>query len=148
MVLPSNSLRKTLLKIRAHPGSNQGPADLQSAALPLSYIPDRRDVAVVRARLRSGLRSLRCQGTTRVSPAARLAQLVERQTFNLVVVGSSPTGGALLRRSTKAPGKVASSEEHRPVRFTASRERNPCAGSDSKRAAVTFVTSQALPPRQ
>jgi hypothetical protein len=24
---------------RAHPGSNQGPADLQSAALPLSYIP-------------------------------------------------------------------------------------------------------------
>ena len=24
---------------------------------------------------------------------ARLAQLVERQTFNLVVVGSSPTGG-------------------------------------------------------
>ena len=24
---------------RAHPGSNQGPADLQSAALPLSYTP-------------------------------------------------------------------------------------------------------------
>ena len=26
-------------RIRAHPGSNQGPADLQSAALPLSYTP-------------------------------------------------------------------------------------------------------------
>ena len=26
-------------KIRGHPGSNQGPLDLQSNALPLSYIP-------------------------------------------------------------------------------------------------------------
>ena len=28
-----------LLKYRGHPGLNQGPADLQSNALPLSYIP-------------------------------------------------------------------------------------------------------------
>ena len=28
-----------LQRKRAHPGSNQGPADLQSAALPLSYTP-------------------------------------------------------------------------------------------------------------
>ena len=36
-------------KKRAHPGSNQGPADLQSAALPLSYTPEdayRRKVGV------------------------------------------------------------------------------------------------------
>ena len=31
---------KKKMKKRAHPGSNQGPADLQSAALPLSYTPD------------------------------------------------------------------------------------------------------------
>ena len=30
-------------KTRAHPGSNQGPADLQSAALPLSYTPTQTD---------------------------------------------------------------------------------------------------------
>ena len=33
-------------------------------------------------------------GRMRFSPAARLAQLVERKTLNLVVVGSSPTVGA------------------------------------------------------
>ena len=31
--------RVTPTEKRAHPGSNQGPADLQSAALPLSYTP-------------------------------------------------------------------------------------------------------------
>ena len=29
----------SLLKYRGHPGLNQGPLDLQSNALPLSYIP-------------------------------------------------------------------------------------------------------------
>ena len=28
-----------IVKIRGHPGLNQGPVDLQSNALPLSYIP-------------------------------------------------------------------------------------------------------------
>jgi hypothetical protein len=36
--ISKNDFRKPS-HIRAHPGSNQGPADLQSAALPLSYIP-------------------------------------------------------------------------------------------------------------
>ena len=34
---------------------------------------------------------------------ARLAQSVERQALNLMVVGSSPTVGVFQRRSTRAP---------------------------------------------
>ena len=49
-----NFINKNESKIkRAHPGSNQGPADLQSAALPLSYIPDAflfRDRKLIRFR--------------------------------------------------------------------------------------------------
>ena len=32
--------KKKLKKTRGHPGSNRGPLDLQSNALPLSYIPN------------------------------------------------------------------------------------------------------------
>ena len=31
--------KRALLKYRGHPGLNQGPVDLQSNSLPLSYIP-------------------------------------------------------------------------------------------------------------
>ena len=31
--------KRAVLKYRGHPGLNQGPLDLQSNALPLSYIP-------------------------------------------------------------------------------------------------------------
>ena len=39
MLGTNNSDRKVSQNIRGHPGSNQGPLDLQSNALPLSYIP-------------------------------------------------------------------------------------------------------------
>ena len=38
-------------KIRGHPGSNRGPLDLQSNALPLSYIPictDMKNIYLIR----------------------------------------------------------------------------------------------------
>ena len=31
--------KRALLKYKGHPGLNQGPVDLQSNSLPLSYIP-------------------------------------------------------------------------------------------------------------
>ena len=38
------STNKKIIKRRAHPELNWRPADLQSAALPLSYTPDLSDV--------------------------------------------------------------------------------------------------------
>ena len=39
MLATNNSDQKVSQNLRGHPGSNQGPLDLQSNALPLSYIP-------------------------------------------------------------------------------------------------------------
>ena len=40
-------------------------------------------------------------GSNPIATNARLAQLVERKTFNLVVVGSSPTVGIFAKREKK-----------------------------------------------
>ena len=39
-LIPKTPNRENREKFRGHPGLNQGPLDLQSNALPLSYIPD------------------------------------------------------------------------------------------------------------